>query len=820
MRYEAIKGFHFVSFLVLFTCIAIGCGGSSGSGGGDGDNNVPLTHNEMLNTLGVDTDIGVRKSPTGDAVPYDYNPTLRGVTQLAKRSEIFLAGTQGTVVNTAWTPDGRVHVALDWPDDATDFEHDNLAGVDSWLKLPKATASGDLDGDGIDEIFVAFLKTSNQFGYVKELAFKVIKREYDKYSIIREGVVASYTNEPDSEYPNNYSEFNNFNVVCGDIDGNSQKETLIAFNGSVYLLGDKFKDYGLIKTIAYPKVNLTQYKLLKISAGDLDNDGMDEFVVVENSLQANVLYGTAVYHIYTGVTLEEMDSGSITVTEPGVGTISLHSSSCAVGDLDADGLNEILFIGEPENSGWYYMMILDSVWDEDNGEFEFSFKDDFEFFAGRNSAFLTPICAIADFDGDGKNEFIGYQWMYENFSETGGSFEKKSINSNDSIYYPAGASALSSMYDCSLAVGDVDGDMKADIAYITDGFFELYCLGFNDSGAWVRKGTGNILDSGAYYPYVTMGDFDGDSIVVEFLASETLFSHPHPVAVLAANPFWNGLGMDGETSFGTSTGSEVEKEKSIGLSVGFSVGYESSGPFGLWSASIKTSFESSFDWTATESVSIEEAYTYSTENEDKVVFTAIPYDVYYYRVIQAPDPDMQDEVITINLPRKPITLPVERSFYNAHNGETLDIDSTILTHSIGNPMSYPTSIRAAQLIGSGGGEGIQSTGMHTVGQGSGDTSIEMSKTNANGAGTAFDFSVTIEAEGGAFGFTAGTSSGFHYGESYSITTSEGMLYGGSVSNIPAEHWNPDMAFSWGLFSYRATLGSEKFVVVHYYTEDL
>lgn len=805
----------FILFLVFtLSSLIISCGG----GGGVDYNEVPLTHNETLNALGVDTKIGERENPTGEPVLDDYNPTLRGVTQLAKRSEIFLAGTQGQGVNTAWTPDGMVHVALDWPDDATAFEPDNMAGDDSWLKLPKAMASGDLDGDGIDEIFIAYRKNSLQIGYDKELAFRVLKKEFGSYTVIAEDIVAAFQDSAISEYRDAYWWMNNFNVVCGDVDGNSQQETLIAFNGSIYLMGDSDKDYGLIQTISYPKYGETRWKLLKISAGDLDNDGMDEFVVVENSLENEPRYGTAVYHIYTGITLEELDSDTITVLEEGVGTITLHSSSCAVGDLDGDGLNEILFIGEPEWDATYYMMILEPVWDEDNSEFEFVFKPDYEYFEGRSSHHITPICAIADFDGDGKKEFMGYRYMYENLSETGGSFTRKSSVAD--IYNPTNFGAYGSVWDTSLAVGDFDGDMKTDIVYVSDSWYELFCLGFNDSGQWVRKGTGNIIDTGGYYPYVTMGDYDGDSIVVEFLESETLFSNPHPVAVLAANPFWSGLGMDGETSFGTTTGSEVEKEKSIGFSVGYSIGYESSGPFGLWSASVKMSFESSFDWTATQSVSIDESYTYSTTNEDKVIFTAIPYDVYYYSVIQAPDPDMLDEVITVNLPRKPVTLPVERTYYNANNGQALDIDSTILTHSIGNPMSYPTENMATQLTALGGGEGILSTSMLTVGQGSGYTSIDMSVVNANGSGFAFDFSVTIEAEGGAFGFTAGTSAGFHFGESYSITTSEGMLYGGAVSNIPSEHWDPAMSFSWGLFSYRATLGSEKFVVVQYYTEDI
>ena len=800
-----------------------GGGGSDGNGGGDKNDEIPTTHNETLNALGVNTDIGVRENPAGDPVSDDYNPTLRKVTQLAKRSEIFLAGIQGQGENTSWTPNGEFHTVLDWLDGATDFEPDNMSGDDSWLELPKAMASGDLDGDGIDEIFIAYVKPTTQVGFDKELSFRVIKRENEAYSMIAEDTVAAYLDDYITEYGGYYMWAHNFSVVCGDVDGNGQSETLIAFNGSVFLIGDSSKDYGIIDTIHYDKSPDTQTKFLRISAGDLDNDGTDEFVVVENNLKCDAggggctLYGTAEYHIYKGLILDELDTDTIAVTE-GATTITLHSSNCAVGDLDADGLNEVLFIGGPENSDTYYMMILDSNWNEDTGSFEYGFKPDYESFNARYKYYIAPICAIADFDGDGKKEFLGYRYMYENLSETGGSFKSKEID----IYSPTNDVARSSFYDCNLAVGDFDGDLKADITYITDSIYEVYTLGFNDAGEWVRKGTGNVFDNPLFYPAVTMGDFDGDSIVVEFLESEILFSDPHPIAVMASNPFWSGVDMDGMTSFGTTIGTEVEKEKLIGFSVGFSVGYEFEGLFSLWKASVKTSFESSFDWTATESLAIKEAYTYSTINEDKVVFSCIPYDVYYYTVIQAPDPDMVDTVITVNLPRKPVTLPVELTYYNDNNGGALDIDSTVLTHTVGDPLSYPTSDMADDLKASGGGQGIKSTDMLTVGQGSGSTSIDMSVTNANGSGFAFDFSVTIEAEVGAGRWTAGVSGGFHYGESYTLTTSNGMLYGGRVDNIniPADEWNLDLSFSWGLFSYKDTLGSEKFIVVQYYTESI
>jgi len=201
--------------LVLITgmvCI-IGTGGGGSGGGGDQNNDASLTHNEMLNALGVDTEFGKRKNPTGEPVSDEYNPTLRGITQLAKRSEIFSAGTRGQGGNAFWTPGNQYHTVLDWPDNAIDFETDNIPGIDDWLNLPKAMASGDLNGDGVDEIFIAYLRTDIQSGLDKELAFRVIKREQGVYSIIAEDVVAAYSDADISNYPTQYWWLNNFGPI-------------------------------------------------------------------------------------------------------------------------------------------------------------------------------------------------------------------------------------------------------------------------------------------------------------------------------------------------------------------------------------------------------------------------------------------------------------------------------------------------------------------------------------------------------------------------------------------------------------------------------
>ncbi len=387
---------------------------------------------------------------------------------------------------------------------------------------------------------------------------QIIKKNDDTYrTILDDRIIASYTSDEITEYPDDYWRMTDIHAVCGDVDGNGQAETLITFNGSAFLIGDEFKEYNVIKSIPYPKVGDTKYKLLKIAAGDLDNNGTDEFVVAESSLESNRAFGSAVYHLYGGITMKELAGGTITTTS-GTDTVTLHAANCAVRDLDADGLNEVVFVGGPEDSSRYNILVLDSSWNDKDQRFEYAFIPKTASMNARSSTHLTPICAVVDLDGTGKPQLPAYRYLYENLSQTGSFEQRKNLD----LYAPEKVRSLGSAWDCSLAVGNVDETPGDEISFVTDSFYEVYTLGYDKSGAWVRRGTGNIVDTGANFPYLTMGDYDGDSITVEFTGSETLLSAPHPIAVPASNPYFEGIDMAGETGFGTST--EHSNRHSIG----------------------------------------------------------------------------------------------------------------------------------------------------------------------------------------------------------------------------------------------------------------
>lgn len=809
--------------------------GEPGGEGGSGGASTATKGTAVLEALGVKTDIGNRVDPTGAEVPADYNPVLKPVTQLAKRSEVFAAGIVGQGANLSWTQPSTTgtstsvasyhHVALDWANGARDFTPSNLLGDDSWATLPKALASGDFDGDGKDEVFVTYV-TDSTTAEKKNLGYRILKRNaggsfesvFD--NVLVDAFPASYLNE--AYNPNSTVDYhlwqNYFTATSADLDGNGQSEIVIAIAGTLVLLGDDSRNYSRLAAPG-PYDSKDNYTLLKVAAGDLNQDGRDEVVVSQGVIKrADVFSGTATYRVFEGVAMHEVATDTVAASNK-TDTATLRVANCAIGDLDADGRNEVLFAGQKsaDKSAQYSLLILKPSKDPETGKISYGFTSNIGTTPGRNAALQTPMVAIADFDGDGKKDMLAYRSIFHNLKKSGGEF---TTMSGVDLYKACSntVSDLGAHNDGGLAVGDIDGDLKADVLFVTDGTYELCAQGLNSALKWVRKGTGDIADdSFKSFPAITMGDYDGDSIAVKFVGSELLFSDPHPIAVIASYPFWSGIEMDGGTSFGTGTEKSTDTESSVGFSVGVSFGYESEGLFDLWSVSLKASFESSFDWTATTSVAYAESYTYSTTNEDAVVFTTVPYDVYYYEILQAPDPEMVGTRMTVNLPRKPVTLPVERTFYNEHNGTAPDIDDTVLSHTLGDPLSYPSKADAEELIANSFGEGLISKKVMTVGEGSNSSSIELSRTTSTGSSFAFDIGVTIEAEAGAGGFTVGASAGFHYGESYGITTSDSAVYSGEVSSLPKEDYSLDKSFDWGLFTYRGKLGAEQFIVVQYYT---
>lgn len=834
--------------LVALLALFVGCGGGSGGGGGDTPTPPPtpesVDHDTMLKNLGLDIgNVDPRTNEDGEDIAKTLNPLMKKKSILMKRSEIFLAGMAGQNGNDVWTKSGgttlgtqQYNVVLDYETDASNPNHTSIAPC-PWKNLPKATAAGDLDGDGKEEIFIAYLDQGTTKN--KDLKFQIIKKSASSgYSVEKDGTLASFNDSDIVNYTggllntlNNYLYMVNFSAVCADVDGDGASETVVAFNGATYLVSSKLAQapYSFLTSNAYTPVPGST-TILRMSAGDLDQDGKDELVVTESHIGGMSLTDSidiAQYHIYKGFDLkQDVANGEIKVKTP-TWTYAMYVANCAVGDVNMDGRNEVVFAGRQfaVNESNYLVEVLERVHNSASNQYEYKMDPINIHYSDPESAIwhIIPFCAIADFDGDTKPEILVQRRMMRNLKEGRFLYQQSGGKALDVYNFREGLDPIGSYCNTSLAVGDIDGDTKPEICFLSDELMELYCVGFNSQYKWTVKASLDLLDNDqSAYPSLIMGDFDGDSIAVEYEGTKLLFSDPHPVAVLACPPMWSGINMPGMTWYGLKEGSATTRGMTVGATVGFSFGYKADVLPDVYSQSIKASVDVSWTQTHTVSKQISETNKYWTTQDDYVIYTTIPYDVCYYKIINAPDKTTIGKEFTINVPRTPITQFGPVSDYNANNGSAADIDKTVLVHTIGDPLSYPTPSVAEILIQQGDGQGTRFDTLMTVASGIGageDKEISVEKTVAND--NAFDFSVSVESEAEVFGFTASARAGFNYGNNYEISTTNGTFFGGSVGSIPADQWK-DKAFQWGLFSYRHAMAStgEKFIVVQYYVKDL
>ena len=439
--------------------------------------------------------------------------------------------------------------------------------------------------------------------------------------------------------------------------------------------------------------------------------------------------------------------------------------------------------------------------------------------------------ACADLRGERKDLIIFGNEIIEYGVRTAGG--------NSVLFEPYGNAALFGDYDHQIyadqiAVGNFDQNQygKEQIICLETSKpsspEKLYKISVGSSGLIERTMLKDKLDSAVTYPIVAAGNVDNDSPILEYTGKHDVgFSTPVILSVLASPPYYSSVDYAGNQSFaateyGQAKEKEVEKTNSVGFSVGVSFGYEFElSVFGIKFGGVEFSLavENSFQWSFSKSVSIEKSYGIVTPGgEDAVLFSAIPYDIYYYTVISSPFPDDIGKEISVNVPREPMILPCELNYYNKNNGDGIDIDKSVLPHTIGNPFSYPSQDSLKNLSNLSSSEGkLELYGPNWLGVSAGNQFGNQSIQYTTSAGESFDYqlSATFEVVTTVGNVKAGVSAGTQYGYQCSTTLSESTIFSGSVPNIPPDQYKADLSYNWMLAGYSYKAGDQKFFVVNY-----
>ena len=250
------------------------------------------------------------------------------------------------------------------------------------------------------------------------------------------------------------------------------------------------------------------------------------------------------------------------------------------------------------------------------------------------------------------------------------------------------------------------------------------------------------------------------------------YSDPQVLAVLASPPYFSDLldrddlsgnYAESSTTYSSMKGTENGTSSSSTISVGAYVSFEQEfSVFGVKIGSVEAeaAFTSGFTYETEHTSSLEQSITYeTTSGEDRVAFYSIPMEIYEYTSYIPDGTGKYTEVTsTVSIPHEASIGLIDLSDYEniAEDYSVLpSISGSVLTHTIGDPSSYPSAPSAGSKAYNGDPAKVDFT---AAGGGSGITQ-EISFSTSDSKNYTNTTSIETKAGAGAGGVTAGVVAG-------------------------------------------------------------
>jgi len=842
--------------LVLAALLAA-CGGGLPGGGGPNPTPTEDPVSESLDALGVDTTPSPRLAPDGselgeDDAPLGPSASLGEPEAFTDESaanphmELVLANPDiagSAPVGTTFEVRKLEEVAVT-PTGTIEFGSEtvlaDLSAGNDWalpdgndgnqFQTRRAVAAGDLDGDGFDEITAIFVDVSDD----------VLKLR------VFEDAAAGFTARTSSLAAG--ASVKSLTLIAYDPDGDGRDDLFaaIAYADRVELVsitGSVATSYAIddpATTTLDPQVaNSTLY--VRMSAGQLDYDqGLELGVVVNEASSGN---GLATSYLFddaaAGRTL--LRSASIQANVGGI--VAAEAADVKLADVDGDGLDEVILSGATNLAGSCgdpFAALLIALDDGPSGfaqlgaTVESLFYQSCPSFSAWNRYFV--FLTTPDLDGDGIHEIVANQLVFDNFANATPFTRLAGVELPSDIFLfdnadPGQTLGVASM---EMIAADVTGDGRQNVLLYHQnretmpvwGISAISSIGVN---GWAQlsevamPGTSN--SQGTARPIVVPANVDEDGPVLKYGAGsyELVFTEPLIIAAMAAPPCQESIEQNlgaCVTRFGQGTSTTVDASLTVTVKASVTTGFEAevNVPFVPVSAGIemrKTVTATASAWAGA-AYTVEKTVTYTSGSlEDAVVFTSIPYDVYRYEIVSHPDPEFVSKLIVVRIPREPVTMIAERGFFNdALPSSATLIGTNVFDHTPGDVSSYPSTSRKNSLLSQY--DGIE-FGPSGVGQGTGDTELEIAVSSEISAGGSLgiEYEKSVEVTGG--GAIAGFSVGYGAEAALSITSGSQTTYTGIVGSISASDF-AENAYAWGIFTYVQDLGGQEFEVINYWVE--
>lgn len=306
------------------------------------------------------------------------------------------------------------------------------------------------------------------------------------------------------------------------------------------------------------------------------------------------------------------------------------------------------------------------------------------------------------------------------------------------------------------------------------------------------------------------------------------YSDPQVLAVLASPPYFSDLlnrddlsgnYAESSTTYSSMKGTENGTSSSSTISVGAYVSFEQEfSVFGVKIGSVEAeaAFTSGFTYETEHTSSLEQSITYeTTSGEDRVAFYSIPMEIYEYTSYIPDGTGKYTEVTsTVSIPHEASIGLIDLSDYEniAEDYSVLpSISGSVLTHTIGDPSSYPSAPSAGSKAYNGDPAKVDFT---AAGGGSGITQ-EISFSTSDSKNYTNTTSIETKAGAGAGGVTAGVVAGSESSAGKVSVNTAGGSFSGSLQNMPIEAKPYGYGMNWKIFCYNYRSGNQAFPVVTY-----
>jgi hypothetical protein len=685
-------------------------------------------------------------------------------------------------------------------------------------------ASGDVDGDSQDELVII-----DEFGRVRIYKYDLNARKFNPqpYNLI--------IKDPDGYCYYSIS-LNQFNADPG-------LEIAIAFGrttriqiwdpvnstGGYYLPGEQSSTSGKPGGIAeFPDADVC---IIDIETGDFNGDGYVEIITLSytGNLKAFQYKSLSITEIADVQLSNGLDQG-YPITFPQV---------LATGDFNGDNLLDVAVMecGEDGWRDWHceYYYVVKVFWIG----FEFGGTDFVTLDEEDVSTYgiWYPSIGAGDVDGDGLYETV----VVGKHEKPSGTDSWEVLVFEDLVNKAKGpkthfvGEAQCPWAAKSISFSDVDFDGADEICFssierygncVTEKYLLGELAGRNTSIVKIDPETNPwsalvLSPSDLPIGYPIPGDYDGDGVVLEYTGQHYPRITPQmPIFVLAAPPNYfdlNGEGTGTAVSTSESTGEEASDQFSVmaGIRVSFGVEFKL---FGM-GAKIKSSLEANYQFTQTKTTTNVETIgiRYSSGYKDnQVVYDAVDYESYIYKVIKHPYSNMTGANMSIDIPIGVSIYSTTVSLYNSGNS-TNTIGSETYTHTVGKPGTYPSRVDVDALTGV-----VKILEPTEVPQGSSiacGTSLTYTRETAESVEKEHSIQLiwTVGVELGGLGLDR--SVGYGHAWANKVTYGQSMAYEGTVACIEDENDWLENKYSWGLFVQNIDPENGfSYQLVHYYTE--